>query len=997
MSTVNNPFPYFPDAGTNGYIYIGSANQDAQTNPIVAYRDAELTAPWSQPIRTLNGYAAYQGAKAGIFLGVSEFSITVKDSNGVIVLNDNAAQRFLNYDDLTSATSIIVTARDEAEAAATAAALSEAAAETAQAEAESARDAANSAAVAAQQYYPGARDYVPRGLTSVAITAAGSGGTNGTYTCPLTGDNLSVDAYATVVVTGGAVTSVSVAAPGLYIGASPTAGLVDVSSITGLTGATLTPTIGYLKTSGNTWLTDTDPASAYLSLFRNESNVAVEIDAQFDPMSAGAAADAADRAETVSQYAVEWVRQGSAVAVLSTGTVYNPVTGAGSANANYKALTMTLTGTELDVRASARVSGTGNALACYYDASNVFISSQFVGNNTSPIVYSAQALTPPANARKVIICGLISNGTINIDVLTPRPLATTQTNAGFGMAAATGLASWTDSGATIVPGAFISNFGVATSVGGYQYLDYTITANDIAFRATGTENGTGTQLACYVDQNGELTGTQFTGTGSNVAYTNQVLTIPAGTAKIRVCGISSASLSLSVLKIPATAGADITTAKADGARGQAAATSLDAWVSSGATVVPGFYINAAGAPVALGGYQYLEYTLDGTESGFEATGITQGGATQLANYINASGNSIGTQFTGTGSVVYFTDQILTVPTGTVKIRLCGTQSGPLALQVKKVLPNAGALIQSGSGNTNVSVFGDSMAQMLAPVLGGLYPDRLTYNMGLGGQVTQQVAARMGAIPVTTSAQITLPTSGSVSVTPSIDLLFIFGRTSAYSCRVLVLGVECNLVCAASTGAYTLQPVVAPASPLVIPAGTNITVITGSVPTTDPSAAPLLKSLLSGTVIVRTSRNDTGTITTAGGRTTILGYLQAIYTQVEAYKGNLMIMTGTNGTYDMPISSGLPGAAVADAASSDLRLSSIATFNAQINAAFPDCAIDPQANHVMRGGSTNRTPVSTTYAVLNSTVLQSDGLHENSSVGQPQTAAFVKAIMTARGY
>lgn len=291
MSTVNNPFPYFPDAGTNGYIYIGSANQDAQTNPIVAYRDAELTAPWSQPIRTVNGYAAYQGAKAGIFLGVGEFSITVKDSNGVIILNDNAAQRFLNYDDLTSATSIIVTARDEAEASAEAAALSEAAAETAQAGAEAARDAANAAVAASQDYYPGARAYVPRGLTSVAITAAGSGGTNGTYTCPLTGDNLSVDAYATVIVSGGAVTSVSVAAPGLYIGASPTAGLVDVSSITGLTGATLTPTIGYLKTSGEYWLTDTDPASAYLSLFQNQSNSAVEIDAQFDPMSAGRASD----------------------------------------------------------------------------------------------------------------------------------------------------------------------------------------------------------------------------------------------------------------------------------------------------------------------------------------------------------------------------------------------------------------------------------------------------------------------------------------------------------------------------------------------------------------------------------------------------------------------------------------------------------------------------------------------------------------------------------
>lgn len=163
-------------------------------------------------------------------------------------------------------------------------------------ETEALRNGALAAVVALGGYYPAARLHIPRGLTGITITAAGSGGTNGIYTCPLTGDNLSVDAYATVVVSGGAVTSASVAAPGLYIGASPTAGLVDVSGITGLTGATLTPTIGYLKTSGQTWLTDTDPASDYLSLFRNESNVAVEVDAQFDPMSAGRAYDWAEGA-----------------------------------------------------------------------------------------------------------------------------------------------------------------------------------------------------------------------------------------------------------------------------------------------------------------------------------------------------------------------------------------------------------------------------------------------------------------------------------------------------------------------------------------------------------------------------------------------------------------------------------------------------------------------------------------------------------------------------
>lgn len=90
MTTVNNAFPYFPEAGTNGYIYIGSANQDAQTNPITVYRDAALTLPWSQPIRTLNGYPAYQGAKAGIYTSATTVSMTVLNSQGGVVTNDTS-------------------------------------------------------------------------------------------------------------------------------------------------------------------------------------------------------------------------------------------------------------------------------------------------------------------------------------------------------------------------------------------------------------------------------------------------------------------------------------------------------------------------------------------------------------------------------------------------------------------------------------------------------------------------------------------------------------------------------------------------------------------------------------------------------------------------------------------------------------------------------------------------------------------------------------------
>ena len=103
MTTVNNPFPYFPEAGTNGYIYIGAVNQNAQSNPITVYRDAALTIPWQQPIRTLNGYPAYLGAKAEIHTGVDSWSILIKDNKQRVVSQDTSANSFVTSASLAAA------------------------------------------------------------------------------------------------------------------------------------------------------------------------------------------------------------------------------------------------------------------------------------------------------------------------------------------------------------------------------------------------------------------------------------------------------------------------------------------------------------------------------------------------------------------------------------------------------------------------------------------------------------------------------------------------------------------------------------------------------------------------------------------------------------------------------------------------------------------------------------------------------------------------------
>lgn len=100
MPTATNPFPYFPEAGTGGYIYVGAANQDAQANPITVYRDAALTIPWAQPIRTVDGYPAYQGAKAKIYTDAAAWSITVQNDNRETVTRDNNVIR-LNSSDVS--------------------------------------------------------------------------------------------------------------------------------------------------------------------------------------------------------------------------------------------------------------------------------------------------------------------------------------------------------------------------------------------------------------------------------------------------------------------------------------------------------------------------------------------------------------------------------------------------------------------------------------------------------------------------------------------------------------------------------------------------------------------------------------------------------------------------------------------------------------------------------------------------------------------------------
>jgi len=87
--SVQTPYPPFADADgaplENGYIWLGSAGLDPQSNPVTAYFDAALTITAAQPIRTQGGYPVYQGTPARLYINGTNYSIRVMNRSGLTV------------------------------------------------------------------------------------------------------------------------------------------------------------------------------------------------------------------------------------------------------------------------------------------------------------------------------------------------------------------------------------------------------------------------------------------------------------------------------------------------------------------------------------------------------------------------------------------------------------------------------------------------------------------------------------------------------------------------------------------------------------------------------------------------------------------------------------------------------------------------------------------------------------------------------------------------
>ena len=89
--SVTEPIPQFHNRDgqplDGGFIYVGTAGLDAQSNQIQLYLDPALTIPFAQPVQTLNGYPSNGGTPVAFYAAVGDFSIKLLDAQGLLVLS----------------------------------------------------------------------------------------------------------------------------------------------------------------------------------------------------------------------------------------------------------------------------------------------------------------------------------------------------------------------------------------------------------------------------------------------------------------------------------------------------------------------------------------------------------------------------------------------------------------------------------------------------------------------------------------------------------------------------------------------------------------------------------------------------------------------------------------------------------------------------------------------------------------------------------------------
>lgn len=367
----------------------------------------------------------------------------------------------------------------------------------------------------------------------------------------------------------------------------------------------------------------------------------------------------------------------------------------------------------------------------------------------------------------------------------------------------TTLSDWQSQTLSIVEGKFINaTTGAEQANANYHYAFYPIDSSVQGLRISVTLVSTTTiYAAVYFNASNVVIGSELPGNGSStVTYTNYVLTIPAGTAKVAINGHAPESLSAQALKIAPNLANRVDTLETATSDLPSIRNTVLEWDLASYTVIDGFYVSSNGSLIANASYRYVAFPASSATTGIRVTAALTGASTALARYKGSDGTIISSQNVGTGGNKF----VLTVPDGTVTIYVTGLISSPITIETKQIAPNLGIRVQNLEANAATSKWsgkawaylGDSNEALnfWPPIVGNVHGLSLT-NLGVSGSRISDNGSntgmctdpRVNTIPTTSdlvtagqgtndwAQNVPLGTIGSVSTpTASFDISTFYG-------------------------------------------------------------------------------------------------------------------------------------------------------------------------------------------------------------------------------
>lgn len=89
VTEVTAPYQFFYDINgellENGYIYVGTENNNAETNKVNIYWDEAQTITANQPLRTVNGIVVNNGFPSKVYVENDNYSLLIKNQQGTII------------------------------------------------------------------------------------------------------------------------------------------------------------------------------------------------------------------------------------------------------------------------------------------------------------------------------------------------------------------------------------------------------------------------------------------------------------------------------------------------------------------------------------------------------------------------------------------------------------------------------------------------------------------------------------------------------------------------------------------------------------------------------------------------------------------------------------------------------------------------------------------------------------------------------------------------